>query len=431
MNKLVRKTCVSIGLVFMGAILLTELAGCNNDESVPVVPPELTTITITGITLTSATSGGTIISDGGTTITAAGVCWGTSPAPTTAGNKTTDAIMSGCFTSTITGLSPGVTYFVRAYAINSAGTAYGNELSVTIAPTLPQITTSAITELSYTSAKTGGTIVTNGGMTITESGIVWGTVSPPTVADTKISSGVSAGSFVSQLTGLSQGATYFVRAFATNSAGIAYGNELSFTTLEPVTDFDGNVYNVVRIGSQTWMAENLRSIHYADGTAIEGAFAYNDDPASVDPYGRLYTWPAARRGSTSSNSIPSNIQGACPNGYHLPSSAEWEKLLKELGSESVAGGKVKATGTLQAGTGKWEAPNTGATNASGFSGLPAGIRYPDNDYQVRGFTGFWWSTTLESGFITQLSLGHAKVDANLLGSGIGNAEAVSVRCVKN
>ena len=431
MITLVRKIGVSLGLVFMGVILLTELTGCSDDEPAPVVIAELTTTAVTGITSSGATSGGTITSDGGAIITAAGVCWGTSPAPTTAGNKTTDAIISDTFTSTITGLSPGVTYFVRAYATNSVGTAYGNELSFTSSPGLPEITTSVITGLTITSAKTGGTIVSNGGVPITESGIVLGTVPSPTVADTKLSSGVSTGSFVSQLTGLSQGTTYFVRAFATNSIGTAYGNELSFTTLEPVTDFDGNVYDVVQIGSQTWMAENLRSIHYADGTAIDGAFAYNDDPTSVDPYGRLYTWPAARRGSTSSNSIPSGIQGACPNGYHLPSRAEWEKLLVELGGESVAGGKLKATGTLQAGTGKWEAPNTGATNSSGFSGLPAGIRYPDNDYQVRGYTGFWWSTTLESGYITQMLLGKSLANATLLGSGVGNAEAVSVRCVKN
>ncbi|MBX2960890.1 MAG: hypothetical protein KF687_00170 [Cyclobacteriaceae bacterium] len=431
MNRSVRKLCVFLSLGLIGLILLTELTGCSDDEPAPVVIPELTTTAVTGITSTGASSGGAITSDGGATITVAGVCWGTSPAPTTAGSKTTDAIISGSFTSTIAGLSPGVTYFVRAYATNSAGTAYGNELSFTIAPVVPQITTSPVTELTISSAKTGGTIISNGGALITESGIVWGTVSSPTVADTKISSGASTGSFVSQLTGLTQGATYFVRAFATNSVGTAYGNEISFTTLEPVTDFDGNVYEVVRIGSQTWMAENLLSIHYADGTAIDGVFAYNDDPATVDPYGRLYTWPAARRGSTSSNTDPSGIQGACPNGYHLPSRAEWEKLLTELGGESVAGGKLKATGTLQAGTGKWDEPNTGATNSSGFTGLPAGIRYPDNDYQVRDRTGFWWSTTLQSGFITQLGLGHAIASANLLGSGIGNAEAVSVRCVKN
>ncbi|MBX2956057.1 MAG: hypothetical protein KF846_07860 [Cyclobacteriaceae bacterium] len=422
MNKSARKLGVLLSL--MGLIFLTELTGCNDDEPAPVVIPELTTLAVTGITSTGATSGGRITSDGGATITAAGVCWGTSPAPTTAGNKTTDAIISGSFTSTITGLNPGVTYFVRAYATNSAGTAYGNELSFTIAPVIPQITTSLITELTISSAKTGGTIVSNGGVPITESGIVWGTVSSPTVADTKISSGASTGSFVSQLTGLSQGATYFVRAFATNSVGIAYGNEISFTTLEPVTDFDGNVYNVVRIGSQTWMAENLRSIHYADGTGIDGVFAYNDDPVSVDPYGRLYTWPAARRGATGSNANPSGVQGACPNGYHLPSEAEWEKLLTELGGQSVAGGKLKAIE-------RWDAPNTGATNSCGFTGLPAGIRYPDNDYQVRGATGFWWSTTLQSGFITQMGLGHANSNASLLGSGIGNAEAVSVRCLKN
>jgi uncharacterized protein (TIGR02145 family) len=420
-----------LALVVFALYAMVYLIGCGEDEPAGVSLPQLTTTSVSGISQTEASSGGSLVSDGGGSILAAGVCWGTASNPTVSGNKTTDIISGGTFTSLISGLSPGTTYFLRAYATNSAGTGYGNELTFTTQAGLPQLTTSPVTGLTVNSAKSGGTITASGGAGITEAGIVWSTSTGPTVADNKIAAGVIGGSFTVSLSGLTSGTTYFIRSYAVNSVGTGYGNEVSFTTLTPVTDFDGNVYDVVRIGTQTWMAENLRSIHYADGTTIDGVFAYNDNPASVEPYGRLYTWPAARRGSTSSNANPSGIQGACPDGYHLPSRVEWEKLMTELGGESLAGGKLKATGTLQAGTGFWEAPNTGATNSSGFTGLPAGIRYPDNDYQVRGSTGFWWSTTLESGFITQLGLGHQNLNANLLGSGIGNAEAVSVRCIKN
>ncbi len=145
-----------------------------------------------------------------------------------------------------------------------------------------------------------------------------------------------------------------------------------------VSDYDGNVYAAVRIGDQVWMAENLRSTHYSDGAPIE-CWPYNDDPAMARTYGRLYRLAALTRGAASSVANPSGVQGAAPQGWHIPSPAEWQQLAATLGGASVAGGKLKESGTAH-----WLSPNTGATNESLFAGLPAGFRGVTGNFQWLG-----------------------------------------------
>src|SRR5664280_1417309 len=192
--------------------------------------PSLTTAAVTSITVTTAVSGGTITSNGGTTITVSGVCWGATANPTVSGSHTTDGTATGTYASNITGLTAGTTYHVRAYATNSAGTAYGNDLSFTTAATVPTLTTAAITSITLTTAVSGGTITSTGGATITVSGVCWGATANPTISGSHSTDGTSTGSYVSNLTGLTAGTTYHIRAYATNSTGTAYGNDLSFTT---------------------------------------------------------------------------------------------------------------------------------------------------------------------------------------------------------
>src|SRR5664280_2196449 len=197
----------------------------------PIVLATLTTTAISSVTLTTAVSGGNITSDGNGAITARGVCWATTAAPTITNSVTTDSIGAGSFTSKLTGLLTATTYYVRAYATNSAGTAYGNEISFTTASILvPVLTTTAVTSITLTSAVSGGTITSNGGATITVSGICWATTPLPLATDSHTTDGTVTGSFSSSMTGLSVGTTYYVRAYATNSAGTAYGNAVSFTT---------------------------------------------------------------------------------------------------------------------------------------------------------------------------------------------------------
>lgn len=171
-----------------------------------------------------------------------------------------------------------------------------------------------------------------------------------------------------------------------------------------VTDYDGNVYNTVTIGTQVWMKENLKTTHYANGTAIplvnsnatwdaltatSKAYCwYGDNEANKATYGALYTWAAAMNGAASVTANPSGIQGVCPTGWHLPSDAEWSQLTTYLGGESVSGVKLKETGTTH-----WSSPNTGATNETGFTALPGGHRYTFGAFSVIGLFGTWWSAT--------------------------------------
>ena len=193
--------------------------------------PVLSTASITSITSNSAVSGGEITSDGGATVTARGVVWNKEENPTTElSTKTTDGTGSGSFSSSITGLEPGITYHVRAYATNSIGTAYGPDESFTTLTTIPSVITSAASDISPTTATVAGNVTATGGAEVTERGIVWGTTESPTVDDNKEISGKGHGEFSVALSNLTIATTYYARAYAVNSVGVAYGNMVQFTT---------------------------------------------------------------------------------------------------------------------------------------------------------------------------------------------------------
>ena len=196
------------------------------------VLPVVTTSPVTDIAQTSATSGGNVTSDGGATVTVRGVCWSTSSNPTTAGNHTTDGSGSGIFVSYLTGLTPNTPYYIRAYATNSIGTAYGSELTfTTLSLSMPAVTTTPATNITQTTVTSGGNVTSDGGATVTARGVCWSTSSNPTTAGSHTTDGSGIGTFISNLTGLTPNTPYYIRAYATNSLGTAYGNELTFTTL--------------------------------------------------------------------------------------------------------------------------------------------------------------------------------------------------------
>lgn len=192
----------------------------------------------------------------------------------------------------------------------------------------------------------------------------------------------------------------------------------------PVTDYDGNVYKTVQIGNQTWMAENLKSKHYSDGASLR-YFEYNDDTSNVRVYGRLYRWAAAMRNAASSNTNPSRVQGASPVGWHIPSDAEWQVLVNNLGGNAVAGGKLKEAGTLH-----WASPNAGATNESKFNALPSGWF---------DFTGEFRRIGQWSFLTTSTAPGSYSVYGRVLKSDLTSADradlhpddAIPIRCVKD
>jgi len=170
-------------------------------------------------------------------------------------------------------------------------------------------------------------------------------------------------------------------------------SEIDSITFEAdvVTDYNGNVYSTVAIGTQVWMAENLKVTHYLNGDAIPnftyatewynlttGAYCnYDNDANNATTYGSLYNWHAVN-----------DSRDIAPEGWHVPSDAEWQTLVDYLGGSSVAGGKLKETGTTH-----WNSPNTGATNESGFSALPGGYRNYDGTYGYMGYDAYFWSST--------------------------------------
>jgi uncharacterized protein (TIGR02145 family) len=195
----------------------------------------LSTNVATSVTNITAISGGNITSDGGTPVTARGICWSTSPNPTVTNDSTRNGVGAGAFTSNIVRLLGSTTYYVRAYAINTAGVAYGNQITFTTpVPTLPSITTTPLSSTTSVSVATGGSIVNNGGALITARGMVWDTLTNPLVTKNRSINGSLNNIFLDTIRGLAGSRVYYVRSYATNSAGTAYGNEVIFTTFPPV-----------------------------------------------------------------------------------------------------------------------------------------------------------------------------------------------------
>jgi hypothetical protein len=226
-----RKISILVSVVFT----LIFLTNCTTGTTNTSVTPILATTVLSGVTSNSAVTGGVITSDGGATVTSQGVCWNTIANPTISNNKIMDTSGSNTFISSIAGLSAGTVYYVRAFATNSVGTSYGNELTFTttiaVNPVLSTLTTTAASLITSTTVAAGGNVTSDGGSTITAKGICWSTTTGPTVAlTTKTSDGVGTGIFASSITGLTALTTYYARAYATNSVGTAYGNEISFTT---------------------------------------------------------------------------------------------------------------------------------------------------------------------------------------------------------
>ena len=308
--------------------------------------------------------------------------------------------------------------------------------------TIPTVTTADVTDVATTTATGGGNVVNDGGADVTARGVCWSTSNTPTLTDSHTSDGIGTGEFTSSMTGLIPGITYYVRAYATNSWGTGYGEAKSFTMqVQPcpgtptVQDVDNITYNTVKIGQQCWMKENLRVRHYADGTELT-ALVPNNTPATESTYGLLYNWNTVMHGTASSGSNPSYVQGICPNGWHVPSQAEWEQLRDYLRGQTVyrcSGNTDYIAKTLVSKTG-WANYNSGCcvgwemntNNTTGFSAMPAGwVETNGTTYRDFGYGTKFWSAT--NSFRTQLWYSDASF--NFTTENTGNY--YSVRCVKN
>jgi uncharacterized protein (TIGR02145 family) len=292
----------------------------------------------------------------------------------------------------------------------------------------PEVFTSLVTAFDCKSAAAGGEVTDDGNSPITERGIY--------LNEIKYVSGSGAGAFTIDLNDLDQETEYGVRAYATNEAGTSFGEQISFTTLAcSIEDMDGNVYHIVKIGEQIWMAENLKTTKYNDGSSIKnetdpwewrgwtGSYCwYNNDITNKNIYGAIYNWPTVETGKL------------CPIGWHAPSTAEYITLIEFVGGIEVGGGKLKEKGTSH-----WESPNTGATDEYGFTALPGGIREgysslpggENVDFWGLGEHGAWLTSTKESGgCFYYVGLSYDCQDGGM-GRPLNCGSGASVRCVKD
>ncbi|MFO8066398.1 MAG: fibrobacter succinogenes major paralogous domain-containing protein [Bacteroidales bacterium] len=292
--------------------------------------------------------------------------------------------------------------------------------------------TKTVEEITINSATTGGNITEDGGALVTARGVVLSNNNTPTIEENLLitEDGEGTGEFVSELSGLEPETMYYVRAYATNEAGTAYGDALSFTTIaeepETVVDIDGNEYSTVIIGEQVWMAENLKTTKYNDGEQIpyteddiewselrEGSYGvYNHDTDLGEIYGAAYNFFAV------------STRKLCPVGWRVPDDNDWDILIEFLGGSDVAADKLKETGTEH-----WNSPNAGATNESGFTALGAGHRYNCGGFNSLGSIAMWWSqdeVNSVSGANRTIYVDYP----NVYNYGYNKNGGLSVRCIK-
>jgi uncharacterized protein (TIGR02145 family) len=275
-------------------------------------------------------------------------------------------------------------------------------------PTTPRVLTSDILNITSWSASSGGNVISDGGADVYAKGVCYSNNPNPTI-HTSINvtyDGSGLGGFVSSITGLTNFTRYYVRAYAINTIGITYGDEKTFFTMPTpcpgapiVSDVSGNVYETVQIGNQCWMKSNLRVNKYRNGDTIttglavsnwlsttQGAFVvYDDFSSNALVFGKLYNHYAV-----------TDNRGLCPTGWRVPSDSDYLSLINNFGGLNIAGGALKDTVNLP-NIGGWQNPNVGATNNSGFSALPGGLRDINGNFSGISLFSYWWTSTLLTG----------------------------------
>lgn len=390
----------TIAICFLLLLMSSIFKSCINVE--PLNKATIETCQVTSITAYSAISGGVISADGGSNVTARGVCWCTSPNPTIENDTTIDAAGTGSFTSLLKGLSPSTSYYVRAYAVSKGGIGYGLQICFTTNPkNVIDLVTTVASEISSYTASSGGTISSDGGTAVTARGVCWSTSSAPTIANSKTDNGTGIGSYTSSITGLTPNTTYYIRSYAKNIGETSYGNEVSFTSTSTVTDLSGNVYTTLKIGTQVWMVENLKTTKFNDGTNIPnitdaiawitlttpGYCFYNNDASKKSTYGALYNWYSVNTGKLA------------PTGWHVPTDADWTTLENfQIASDYF------------------------------FERTPGGVRnyYGSGSFNSIGDIGWWWSSTESDGDYSWFSnMGSVR------GGGDSKRYGFSVLCVRD
>ena len=383
------------GLIFIAYILtgVLLLSSCKKDPTLPV----LTTDEATEITTNSATISGNVTEDGGAEITARGICWGTVTMPTLSDNFKPSGTGPGKFSCVISELVPNTEYYVRAFAENRVGIAYGNEVTFKTGIAAPSVTTGQVTGVTNNSAICAGTVTYSGGAPVLEKGICWSQTPDPDLDDSHASVSAGTDTYTCTLTGLSSGSRYYARAYVKNEVGTGYGEQVVFNT--KVTDIEGNMYGTVYIGNQVWMTENLRTTRLNDDTQIPNIIDndewisvstsaycwYNNDKTFKPTYGALYNWFTINSGKL------------CPAGWHVPSDTEFNSLEIALGMQAdqshVWGWRGTNHGFKMKNNTGW-GENGNGNNSSGFSAIPGGYRFgADGTFVFQTTITYWWAST--------------------------------------
>ena len=421
--------------------------------------PSVEILPASEISYTSFVCSGDVTDSGTYSVTARGFCWSTDPDPVMTGEHLHVGNGSGTFSAMLANMQPETTFYVRAYAVNAAGVTYSTPITVsTLSPTIPTVSTDTVNGYNECT----GTVLADGNAPVTQRGFCYDTLPSPTLENgVVIADGSGLGEFTATLTGLPVGKLYFVRAFATNAKGTAYGNQIHFHAsscdTKTLTDYDGNVYNTVAIGTQCWMKENLKTTHYSDGWPIEWRnlewspeipyyYYPSRDINNVAEYGLLYNWPAVMRNAPTSDSLPSGVQGICPTGWHVPSDAEWYAMTTFLTNYHqdllCNGSNAKALADSIG----WQACSNNCTpgndsytnNSTGFSVRPAGRVLYYDDYREMGTRAWFWSCSNGRCSDYKVARGIFYDGENIYDSresygctGLGRNNGLSVRCLRD
>jgi uncharacterized protein (TIGR02145 family) len=314
--------------------------------------------------------------------------------------------------------------------------------------TIPTVTTAEISGYTETTATGGGEVTDDGGAEVQFRGVCWSTSQNPTFADNHTSDGTGMGTFVSELTGLSPNTPYFVRAYAINSAGYAYGNEVTFATLPSgfscgdIVSYEGQNYNTVLIGTQCWFKENLNvgtmidvSQNQTNNSIIE-KYCIDNNTSNCTTYGGLYQWDEMMQ-----YTIIPGVRGICPENWHLPTDEELTALTDYVSSqpEYLCNFNTNYIAKSLAASTYWNTSsnicaignNLSANNATGFTALPGGLRWPDGLFSGLNLDGDWWSSTqfADPDYACKRWLFFQQATVNWGAS--QKTFGFSVRCVKN
>jgi uncharacterized protein (TIGR02145 family) len=419
---------VFTALIVTGFVISLLVISCEDK----IKPPIVGGTTISQITARGATIVSLIIWDGDTELTECGFCFNTTGNPTLSDSSVAVDAIKGKITWKPYMLLGGTKYFIRSYAKNEFGIAYGRETYFTTRPnTVPSVNTPYMWSLTHNSASfIDGGISTDNTLDILSKGVCWSSSKEPTINDQKIDLGPGTGELGCIIEGLTPGTVYYFRGFASNEVGISYGWTKIIKTYDGyMTDYEGHIYSTIRLGKQQWMNRNLETRYFSNGDFIkttgtatinieqedkpvyQWAFlGHEDHPELLDDDGRLYTWFTV-----------ADSKKICPAGWHIPTMAEWNELMIHLNGDF-----------RQSYNWDWSRQLNITGAEGGFWAQMAGFRYANGQFPYGSNYGtYWWSATEASAANAFSVYCRPAIFEKVTQSEDNKKNGFSVRCVKD